>query len=141
MNENRFKFRVFLKKKNRYAKETEYNELFWISMDGRLFIDDGYDRPQFINYPDDKYKEGPNNIEDFIVEQCTGMRDANNKLIYEGDIVAGNFTAAAKVQRDDSGFFIESYFPETRYNALRYGIKNGAVIIGNINENPERLKE
>lgn len=143
MNTNRFKFRVFLKKENRYAKETGYDEQFWIGMDGRLYVDDGYDRPQFINYPDDKYKEGPNNIEDLIVEQCTGLKDADGNLIYEGDILqTPSNTYFVRHDEKTCGFVCE-YRPSYRMGLLLHSdlAFKKYRIVGNIHENPELLEE
>lgn len=143
MNTDRFKFRVFLREENRYAKETEYDELFWLCMDGRLFMDCGYDNPQYINYPDDKYKEGPRNIEDYVLEQCTGLKDANGKLIYEGDIVANVNNKFFIAYSDNEACFTVNLIGNSSEiqtcGCSDYWLKT-KTIVGNIHENPELLK-
>lgn len=66
----------------------------------------------------------------WIVEQCTGLKDKNGKLIYEGDIIYPNY--------------------EIKWSSLGYVLPNGnnlsfyngsCEVIGNIHENPELLKE
>lgn len=85
--------------------------------------------------------------------QCTGLKDKNGKLIYEGDIVS------VKVQTQDF-FNVEEYYSENYKGeiifkegefAIRvidtkkqpialYYYANGCEVIGNIYENPELLE-
>jgi uncharacterized phage protein (TIGR01671 family) len=67
---NRFKFRVFDNINKRYEKD-----LTLIDKDGDLCYQDGH-----------KYCNGEH-PEDFTIEQCTGLTDRHNKLIYENDVV------------------------------------------------------
>ena len=69
MSNDRFKFRVWDSLINDYWKEGTIQ----LSGDGKPFIIDGNMQPQ--------------DIDSVIIEQCTGLRDKNGKLIYEGDIV------------------------------------------------------
>ena len=67
MNKDRFKFRVWDKFMQGYVKENLGEKYVWIEDDGQLGagIDD----------------------DSCILEQCTGLKDKNGNLIYEGDIV------------------------------------------------------
>ncbi len=82
MNNNRFKFRVFDNERGEYIKT---DELAVISKDGELFLI-GLD---FVETDDDAYStssvEKPDGC--YAIEQCTGLRDRNGKLIYEGGVV------------------------------------------------------
>lgn len=79
--------------------------------------------------------------------QCTGLKDKNGKLIYEGDIVTPVYTNATLLEPKITGqvisgkacFQIQS--PHIAYNALQIlNSEKAFEVIGNIYENPELLK-
>ena len=98
-------------------------------------------------------------ISDGVLIQCTGLKDKNGKLIYEGDILEydlldsnGNIceTDSAKyvVSFEYGGFGMrvcDEYEPDFEYVVEHFGIEEDnsfceARVIGNIYENPELLK-
>jgi len=149
---DRFKFRVWDIKRNSY--DSYYN--YKIGTNGRL-----------NHYPCWTEKDGrivDGNIEDnFIVEQCTGLKDKNGKLIYEGDIVdiGGHGYRIEYIE----GFITFCPFTDQEWNWYKRGSnhfkycmdgddyragKNHFLfqyesyeldIIGNIHENPELLEQ
>ena len=66
---NRFKFRAWDETIKSYWKGSTVQ----LSSDGQPFIIDGNMQPQ--------------DIDNVIIEQCTGVKDKTGKLIYEGDII------------------------------------------------------
>ena len=79
----------------------------------------------------------------YIVEQCTGLKDKNGKLIYEGDILRRKDSAGRVVEWDDNELTFlfttldgEASMPLARYNIQKLELE----IVGNIHENPELLE-
>ena len=137
---DRFKFRLW-DKENKTYYVSPYGS-FSLSDSGELFwIESNCDCSEL-------------NTSDYVVEQCTGINDANGKLVFEGDIV--------KTKHDDVGVVIYSdhflewriIFKKGRKHLLdneEFGVpmfdftenaigKNILKVIGNIHENPELLK-
>lgn len=86
--------------------------------------------------------------DNYKILSCTGLKDKNGKLIYEGDIVEFNFDTdeiKAVVSWDDKeliGFYLNTtdYFKDKYVTDYDF-YKNDYEVIGNIYENPELLEE
>lgn len=90
-----------------------------------------------ITYRDDKLK-------DIVLMQCTGLKDKNGKLIYEGDIVNGHcgvyWMKMLVIWDEISAAF---YFKKLDKKGKLLPFVSGSTfveIIGNIYENPELLE-
>ena len=155
MNNDRFKFRVWDTKQNKYITNVlimdEDEEIaheyynFMINQDGILCANrndcsDWYDGSDSIQYMDS---------DRFIVEQCTGLRDKNGNLIYEGDIVRfvkqrGYYTHKGAIYTIEFGIFRFCGFgwrsrPEHDVEfALTESAAKKCEIIGNIHEQKEQ---
>ena len=112
--EDRFQFRVWKGKENRMVYDVTYLN--------PLLLDPNID-------PENKHN---------ILMQCTGLKDKNGKLIYEGDIVKmNNYILQIVYNKDYACFCAENknligYFRELRnINAFK--------VIGNIYENPDLI--
>ena len=80
-----------------------------------------------------------------ILMQCTGLKDKNGKLIYEGDIVKEYYyntkeTAIKKTIFDENicGY---AYTDGIEYNSLCFSDCRRLEVIGNIYENKDLLNE
>lgn len=115
---DRFKFRVW----DKYTHETPAEQMQFLCFNGCLVDSDGCHHS-----PDD-----------YIVEQCTGLKDKNGKLIFEGDLIKSpNNSHKLAVVRIENGVY---GCKEYRFNGvwemnLYDLIKHYEVeIIGNIHE-------
>lgn len=127
---DRFKFRVW---------NEESKSMYDCQQLTPWALDPAQDKLEGVFIP---FKEG------YEIMQCTGLKDKNNKLIYEGDIMEmgdyKNVIRWGEIIGEGYGFIWESVrkFTIGRYDILESmtGFIDEYKIIGNIYENPELLK-
>ena len=151
MNKDRFKFRVWWKSpytnvssKYLYYDPHENNYRTDIIRDADCYFAEDiiyYDLRDIILGNIDEYERPAT----FTVEQCTGLKDENGNLIYEGDVllcdrkdVEGatgaeiHYKSSGVVQRDKNGkYFIEG---KDWYGSDITFYNECAEIVGNIHE-------
>lgn len=127
--QDRFKFRVWNKEQQKLyswddlLKSKANNSFYWCML------------------------QAQNDEKNNILMQCTGLKDKNGKLIYEGDVVIYDWlTPLGKVWRDDGKHIVEWHDGFTVIgNIAGYDVKHGKTrnveVIGNIYENPELLED
>ena len=82
-------------------------------------------------------------FKDIELMEYTGLKDKNNKEIYEGDILSdGNNEKPYKVIFENGSFRaeFEGYFEEHSFDLIDV-VAQGCEVVGNIYENPELLGE
>lgn len=141
---DRFKTRIFDKTTN----TMHYNDFVITStgyvakLEPDLEVDhDDFGEPVSIESKD-KFIIDQTNLEfdeKMIVMQCTGLKDKNNKWIYEGDIVKDiNIPSYfCIVEWIKGGFYLKS----TVSNSFLLFDTTQQEVIGNIYENPELLEK
>ena len=73
-----------------------------------------------------------------ILLQCTGLNDKNGKLIYEGDIIHGEYGMAWEVFHENSMYYAGGHSGDTYITKiLEPALSMVSSVIGNIYENPE----
>lgn len=139
---DRFKFRVWDKRKNTYIKDFVFN-----------FINKA---PYItIEYFDNEYEYTHTFEEDeIIIEQCTGLKDRNQKLIYEGDILdfdlstpknGGHYRGFIRWQKQNEliGWMISDMDMSGDWDLRQIAHPNDWMvwgeIIGNIHENADLI--
>lgn len=121
MKDDRFRFRAW----NKETKTMHYKaEQTYDCLDGIPLIN----KSSFGDVLDD---------ENYIVEQCTGLKDKNGKLIYEGDILSCMVNCPRKgvVEFYRNAFCLNengSYSEDIVFS------DKCCEVIGNIHENPEQ---
>ena len=130
---DRFRFRVFDKERNDYVDDSEVELI--LHNDGVLLFGNWHEDIKVVEQ--DKY----------IVEQCTGVRDKNGKLVYEGDIIhevdkeSDIDDVSQIVWSQYTCHFMKLDLPETgldRHCILCEDDSPYIEIIGNIHEQPEQ---
>ncbi len=135
MNNDRFKCRYWHKPTNRYLRSA------------KLVYNDGtYTQVGTKQTPDGcchSYIVAEHNTFDVVPEQCTGLKDKNGNLIYEGDIVFLNGEKWQVVWVDEDCAFFLSSLKETYQQPIYpdlYIMADDFKVIGNIHNNKELLK-
>lgn len=130
MNRDRFKFRFWNEKEKTY---------FFPCIE-RTFSSDG----EFVGIYN--CVEGENFFDNYIVEQCTGLKDKNGKLIFDGDIIEltrsrnyGWVRRGAKLEVTWNTFNCCG-FGFGSFGNLTEKCASNCIVVGNIHENPELLK-
>lgn len=141
---DRFKFRIWDKKQNQYREGGRHIADTCIDcLSGKVLFGEGIEI------------YGEEDISDVVLEQYTGLKDKNGRLIYEGDIVketsfdedscTGREFVETSVVCFGGGDYPCSFTLKDKrfykgYALLNYGVNRLEIeVIGNIHENPELL--
>lgn len=126
------KFRVWSKKQKTYDYKYPFNVSgsFYIAQNGVLLSDYG-------NVITPEVKQN-----DFVIERFTGLRDKNDHMIYEGDIVSehnGDLKGVVKQAEDGQWIIYWDNIPDGR--SVLFEHSNFCEVIGNIHGNPKLIED
>lgn len=137
---DRLKFRVWDEESSEY--------LVWgYTPDYQLEIDLKSGKLVWQSVPDDE-DEYPKELDTkhLVIEQCTGLKDKNGKLIYEGDILALSYQAGwqpilgvVKFDEKEACFLLSKN--EKDKTPQSFWWNEGKEVIGNLHKNPELLEK
>lgn len=164
MTNSRFKFRAFFEDATFYDDDgNEYSKSFYLydvvlygNLDCGISREDlenqleeqGFSEGEIQRIKDDEFNSYVDSWEAewfyFVpsyIEQCTGLKDATTRLIYEDDLVDLDGYGVCKViwSEDTAEFMFQNLDEDLREHIdtmLMYDWK----VIGNIHQNPELLK-
>lgn len=122
---------------------SEFVEDFFVSEDGKI-----YKKSTDTGYGIAISRETSDKV---ILMQSTGLRDKNDKEIFEGDIITDGHTLGVLRNHQTLGFYMvdekgkENFLSDTvdieGFEEAKEFMKNSIEIIGNIYENPELLED
>lgn len=125
---------------NRYickAKRIDNNEWvegYYVCLNGdRHFIYTGYAETDCGTYYPDCHEVIPE-----TVGQCTGLKDKNGKLIFEGDIIEYKFEYGKITYSESEAMYIAEF--DTWCTDFDHIEAKDVEVISNIHDNPELLE-
>ena len=146
---DRFKFRAYIQKYNKlvdvYKFGIDGGTCQWVWHSNIYDTPDG--KPVLDNWGsvDERFSNIINKtkLSDCILEQCTGLKDVNGNLIYEGDILKSNETILKVFWWSERGSFaFKEIKSKSVYTTSQQSIALcGFEVIGNIHENKDLLEK
>lgn len=112
--------------------------LGWFPLDGRL------SGIQLLDSTNNTYDIFIDRIQNCILMQYTGLKDQNDREIYEADIIKDPEEHFFSVEWDyhTSGFFLKSSEDDEYNMEMNHILNNDNIkIIGNLYENPKALEK